>query len=247
MPPVYPPFGSLFLDWSDAPIVVFRRSFGRCVARSVGFRGTFAVHSAISLLPSSYPPSFPSFSLINSLVGRSFGLSVARSVGFCCLSTVLSVIPLLPLSYPSSILTFSSTNSLVGRSFGLSVARSVGFCCLSTVLLVIPLLLLSYLSSILTFSSIDSLVQPGLGPPSYDYVLHAQTFPAGGDVSRRAPPRASDRPYHYLARSFLFWCRVPCAFLSLYFPPAYVFCTLCNLHGMDDYFYYYLFLLPVLL
>ncbi|KAF7801952.1 apyrase 2 [Senna tora] len=103
--------------------VVFHRSFGlslACSSFSTLFRSLrrsirwfFAVLSAISMLPSSYPPSFPSFSSINSLVGRSFGLSVARSVGFCCLSTVLSVIPLLSLSYPSSILTFSSIDSLV--------------------------------------------------------------------------------------------------------------------------------------
>ncbi|KAF7827482.1 uncharacterized protein G2W53_018646 [Senna tora] len=34
-------------------------------------------------------------------------------------------------------------------------------------------------------------VQPGLGPPNYDYVLRAKTFPTRGDVSRRVPPTGS--------------------------------------------------------
>ncbi|KAF7826529.1 uncharacterized protein G2W53_017693 [Senna tora] len=34
-------------------------------------------------------------------------------------------------------------------------------------------------------------VQPDLDPASYDYVLHAQMFPVGGDVSRRIPAACS--------------------------------------------------------
>ncbi|KAF7810694.1 uncharacterized protein G2W53_037437 [Senna tora] len=230
MPPVYPPFGSLFLDWSDAPIVVFHRSFG------------------LSLACSSFSTLFRP---LRHSIRWFLCLSVARSVGFCCLSTVHSAILLLPSSYPSSIPTFSSIDLLVRH----------------------PLAALSAFPSLDLLASFDAddysrtfrfsghefegsdffirglnfivlvEVQPGLGPPSYDYILHAQTFPAGGDVSRRASPvgssflcpcfvnctwrggsevffvdpcqSASDRPYHYLARSFLFWCRVPCAFLSV--------------------------------
>ncbi|KAF7807479.1 uncharacterized protein G2W53_039640 [Senna tora] len=332
VPLVHLSFGPSCLDWSDAPIVVFRRSFDHSVTRSIGLRRPFAVLSivslldpllsvvlfavlsAIPLLPLSYPPSFPSFLSIHSLVRQ---LSAALSA-FLSLDLLLSVVlspfyrpfycsihwflssfrrlscPFfvfkclvfqlflvahsfvhyflrMPLLYfVLSPFLFFSTGTFLHFSTFFWLPLSQRCACRALIMAdaQFPVLgasftVLAYKEglvslrkpgasssrpSVVSFDANDyshtfcfsglelegsgffirgpgmghvlSLeinfivpveVQPGLGPPSYDYVRRAQKFPVRGDVSRNVPPAGSSpfvplfRPLAAGTFSILIW------------------------------------------